>query len=79
MDPDSFISGNFYLIRLFIFCYICIVKNTVRECGQFIQNIEQNVSYSVLYRNYLFDTRRVIKQCENLKTQKIDRTFYKNK
>ena len=60
MDPDSFISGNFYLIRLFIFCYICNVKNTVRECSQFIQNKEQNVNYSVLYRNYLFDTRRVI-------------------
>ena len=60
MDPDSFISGNFHLIRLFIFCYICTVKNTVRECSQFIQNKEQNVNYSVLYRNYLFDTRRVI-------------------
>ena len=36
------------------------VKNTVRECSQFIQNKEQNVNYSVLYRNYLFDTRRVI-------------------
>ena len=60
MDPDSFISGNFYLIRLFIFCYIGTVKNTVIECSQFIQNKEQNVNYSVLYRNYLFDTRRVI-------------------
>ena len=60
MDPDSFISGNFYLIRLFIFGYIGTVKNTVRECSQFIQNKEQNVNYSVLYRNYLFDTRRVI-------------------
>ena len=60
MDPDSFISGNFYLIRLFIFCYICTVKNTVRECSQFIQNKEQNVNYSVLYRNYIFDTRRII-------------------
>ena len=38
------------------------MKNTVRECSQFIQNKEQNVNYSVLYRNYLFDTRRVIKQ-----------------
>ena len=36
------------------------MKNTVRECSQFIQNKEQNVNYSVLYRNYLFDTRRVI-------------------
>ena len=60
MDPDSFISGNFYLIRLFIFCYIWTVKNTVRKCSQFIQNKEQNVNYSVLYRNYLFDTRHVI-------------------
>ena len=60
MDPDSFISGNFYLIRLFIFCYICTLKNTVREYSQFIQNKEQNVNHSVLYRNYLFDTRRVI-------------------
>ena len=64
MDPDSFISGNFYLIRLFIFCYIGTVKNTVRECSQFIQNKEQNVNYSVLYRNYLFDTRRVIVLCK---------------
>ena len=60
MDPDTFISGNFYLIRSFIFCYICTVKNTVRECSQFKQDKEQNVNYSILYRNYLFDTRRVI-------------------
>ena len=58
-------SGQLYFrkflsIRLFIFCYIGTVKNTVRECSQFIQNKEQNVNYSVLYRNYLFDTRRVI-------------------
>ena len=25
----------FYPIRLFVFCYICSVKNTDRECSQF--------------------------------------------
>ena len=70
MDPDSFISGNFYLIRLFIFCYICTVKNTVRECSQFIQNKEQNVNYSVLYRNYLFDTRRVMRNDQAMSSER---------